>query len=159
MKRGIAWLALTCLLAAGAAAGIRLANPALGASQPVHLTLVAYSTPRDAFAELIKAFQATPAGAGVTFDESYGGSGEQSRAVLAGLPADIVAFSLEPDIARLVDGDLVAPTWNQNATGGMVTRSVVVFIVRKGNPKHIKGWSDLVKPGIEVITPNPFTSG
>lgn len=159
MKRGIALVALTCLLAAGAAAGIRLADPALGASQPVRLTLVAYSTPRDAFAELIKAFQATPAGAGVTFDESYGGSGEQSRAVLAGLPADVVAFSLEPDIARLVDGGLVASTWNQNPTGGMITRSVVVFIVRKGNPKHITGWSDLVKPGIEVITPNPFTSG
>src|SRR6516225_307377 len=127
--------------------------------QTVHLALVAYSTPRDAFGAVIKAFQATPQGHDVVVDESYGGSGEQSRAVLAGLPADVVAFSLEPDVTRLVQGGLVGQDWRQTKTHGMVTRSVVVFIVRKRNPKHIGDWNDLVKPQVDVITPNPFTSG
>ena len=125
----------------------------------VQLTLVAYSTPREAYQDLIKAFQATPAGRDVTFAQSYGASGEQSRAVAAGLPADVVAFSLEPDITKLVAAGLVAPDWNNNRTRGMVSDSVVVFVVRKGNPKNIRAWSDLIKPGVDVITPNPFTSG
>jgi sulfate/thiosulfate-binding protein len=125
----------------------------------VQLTLVAYSTPREAYQDLIKAFQATPAGRDVSFAQSYGASGEQSRAVAAGLPADVVAFSLEPDISKLVAAGLVAPDWNANRTHGMVTDSVVVFVVRKGNPKNIRAWADLIKPGVDVITPNPFTSG
>ena len=125
----------------------------------VQLTLVAYSTPREAYQDLIKAFQATPAGRDVTFVQSYGASGEQSRAVAAGLPADVVAFSLEPDISKLVAANLVAPDWNANRTHGMVSDSVVVFVVRKGNPKNIRAWADLIKPGVDVITPNPFTSG
>jgi sulfate/thiosulfate-binding protein len=123
------------------------------------VALVAYSTPQGAFESLIPAFQATAAGKGVTFSQSYGPSGEQSRAVVNGLHADAVNFSLEPDVTRLVKACLVSPTWNQNATHGFVTNSVAVIIVRKGNPKHITGWSDLVKPGVEVLTPNPFTSG
>ena len=149
----------TAWLLAAITIGVLIVRPASGADQSVHLSLVAYSTPRDAFGAVIKAFQATPQGHNVVVDESYGGSGEQSRAVLAGLPADIVAFSLEPDVARLVQANLVAHDWNQNKTGGMVTRSVVVFIVRKGNPKHITDWADLIKPQVDVITPNPFTSG
>jgi sulfate transport system substrate-binding protein len=123
------------------------------------VALVAYSTPREAYAELIPAFQAADGGQGVKFSESYGASGEQSRGVEAGLPADVVEFSLEPDMTRLVDAGLVAPGWNQNQYKGFVTESVVVLVVRKGNPKGITGWSDLVKPGVEVIEPNPFTSG
>jgi sulfate transport system substrate-binding protein len=123
------------------------------------LNLVAYSTPKEAYAKVIPAFQKTPAGAGVTFNESYGASGEQSRAVEAGLPADVVEFSLETDMTRLVDAGLVASDWNAGPQKGMVTDSVVVFAVRKGNPKGIHTWDDLVKPGIEVITPNPFSSG
>jgi sulfate transport system substrate-binding protein len=123
------------------------------------LALVAYSTPREAYAELIKAFQATPAGAGVSFEQSYAGSTELSLAVRNGLPADIVALSLEPDVASLVDAGLVQPNWNQTRTRGMVTRSVVVLVVRKGNPRGIMDWADLIKPGVEVVTPNPFTSG
>ncbi len=123
------------------------------------LTLVAYSTPREAYDELIPAFQKTPAGAGVTFDQSYGASGEQSRAVDSGLAADVVTFSLEPDMARLVKSNKVDANWNADPYHGMVTDSVVVLAVRKGNPKHITGWDDLVKDGVEVITPNPFTSG
>jgi sulfate/thiosulfate-binding protein len=123
------------------------------------LTLVAYSTPQATFEKLIPAFNATPAGKGVSFKESYGPSGEQSRAVSNGLHADVVNFSLEPDVERLVKAGLVSPDWNHNATHGFVSNSVVVIIVRKGNPKQITGWADLVKPGVQVVTPNPFTSG
>jgi sulfate transport system substrate-binding protein len=124
-----------------------------------HLTLVAYSTPQGAFEKLIPAFDATPEGKGVSFSQSFGPSGEQSRAVANGLHADVVNFSLEPDVERLVKAGLVSSSWNQNATHGFVTDSVAVIIVRKGNPKHITGWNDLVKPGVGVLTPNPFTSG
>src|ERR687889_916768 len=123
------------------------------------LSLVAYSTPQAAYTQLIKAFQATPAGKGVTFKQSYGASGDQSRAVASGLSADVVAFALEPDITRLVKAGLVEATWNTGPTKGMVTDSVVVIGTRKGNPKNIRTWDDLVKPGVEVLTPNPFTSG
>jgi sulfate/thiosulfate transport system substrate-binding protein len=123
------------------------------------LTLVAYSTPEEAYKELIPAFNDTPQGKGVGFDESYASSGEQSRAVEGGLPADVVEFSLEPDITRLVEAGLVDEDWNQNEYDGMVTDSVVVFMVRKGNPKNIDSWGDLVTGDVEVLEPNPFTSG
>ena len=132
---------------------------AAGSGEDTTLTLVAYSTPREVYEELIPAFQATPDGEGVDFEQSYGSSGEQRRAVEAGLPADIVALSLEPDVTALVDKGLVNADWNANATKGMVSDSVVVFVVRKGNPKDITTWADLTEPGVEVITPNPFTSG
>jgi sulfate/thiosulfate transport system substrate-binding protein len=120
--------------------------------------LVAYSTPREAYAKLIDAFKAGR-GEAVEFDQSYGSSGEQSRAVEAGLAADVVAFSLEPDMTRLVDAGVVAADWNAGEHKGMVTDSVVVFIVREDNPKGIRGWDDLLQEGVEVVTPNPFTSG
>ena len=123
------------------------------------LTLVAYSTPREVYEELIPAFAKTKEGSGVSFDQSYASSGEQSRAVESGLPADVVAFSLEPDVTRLVEDDLVAPDWSDDPHNGMVSNSVVVLAVRKGNPKGIEGWDDLVRDDVEVITPNPFTSG
>jgi sulfate transport system substrate-binding protein len=123
------------------------------------ISLVAYSTPRDAYAKLIPAFTDTSAGQGTSFQQSYGASGEQARAVIAGLKADVVAFSLEPDMTALVKAKLVAPTWKKNKWGGIVTRSVVVFVVRKGNPKHIRSWNDLVKPGVDVVVPNVQTSG
>jgi len=132
---------------------------AAGASKDTKLTLVAYSTPKDAYGQLIPGFQKTKAGNGVSFSQSYGASGEQSRAVAAGLDADIVAFSLEPDSTSLVQKQLVGKSWNKDKYKGMVTRSVVVFIVRDGNPKKLKTWNDLLKPGVQVITPNPFTSG
>ncbi len=125
----------------------------------VKLTLVAYSTPKEAFAELIPAFQQTDAGKDVTFTQSYGASGDQSRAVAAGLPADVVEFSLAPDVTKLVKANLVSADWDADRHKGMVTDSVVVFAVRKGNPKHIRTWDDLVRPGVDVIEPNPFTSG
>ena len=123
------------------------------------LSLVAYSTPKEAYAAIIPAFQKTAAGKGVTFDQSYGGSGDQSRAVASGLSADVVAFSLSPDVTRLVKSGQVAANWNAGPDKGIVTHSVVVLVVRKGNPKHITGWSDLTKKGVDVVTPNPISSG
>src|SRR5437660_3254510 len=123
------------------------------------LSLVAYSTPQAAYDQIIKAFQATPQGRDITFTESFGASGDQSRAVEAGLSADVVAFSLEPDMARLVKDGIVATDWNAGVHGGMVTASVAVIAVRKGNPKSIQTWADLTRSGTQVITPNPFTSG
>ena len=123
------------------------------------LTLVAYSTPQEAYEEIIPAFKKTADGKGVTFNQSYGASGDQSRAVEGGLPADVVAFSLAPDVDKLVDADMVARDWAKTKNDGFVTNSVVVLAVRKGNPKNIKTWDDLMKDGVEVITPNPFTSG
>ena len=123
------------------------------------ISLVAYSTPKEAYAKQIAAFQKTPEGKDVEFDQSYGASGDQSRAVAAGLSADVVALSLAPDVDKLVDAKKVPASWDQNPDHGFITNSVVVFAVRKGNPKGIKTWDDVVKPGVDVIEPNPFTSG
>jgi sulfate/thiosulfate transport system substrate-binding protein len=123
------------------------------------LNLVAYSTPKEAYAALIPAFNKTTDGKGVSFTQSFGPSGDQARAVQAGLPADVVALSLAPDVNKLVDAQKVATGWDKNAANGFVTNSVVVFAVRKGNPKNIKTWDDLTKPGVQVIEPNPFASG
>jgi sulfate/thiosulfate transport system substrate-binding protein len=150
-------LALATLAAAGC--GGSSAESSAGGDGGGKLTLVAYSTPEEAYRELIPAFNGTKEGKGVGFDQSYAASGEQSRAVEGGLPADVVEFSLEPDMTRLVDAGLVDKSWNQNEYDGMVTDSVVVFMVRKGNPKNIRTWDDLVQPDLEVIEPNPFTSG
>jgi sulfate transport system substrate-binding protein len=125
----------------------------------VQLSLVAYSTPQAAYDQIIEAFRATPQGKGVTFRKSFGASGDQSRAVVSGLAADVVAFSLEPDLTRLVKAGIVADNWKTGPGNGMVTRSVVVIGTRAGNPENLRTWSDLTKPGIEVVTPNPFTSG
>jgi len=108
---------------------------------------------------VIADFQKTDAGKGVKFTTSYGASGDQSRAVAGGLPADEVHLSLEPDVASLVSAGLVDPSWNQTPTKGILTDSEVVFLVRKGNPLGIKTWDDLAKPGVKIITPNPASSG
>jgi sulfate transport system substrate-binding protein len=123
------------------------------------LALVAYSTPKKAYDALTSAFAATTAGKGVGFGASFGASGSQSRAVDSGQTADVVAFSTTPDMTRLVKDGIVSSNWNANPEKGMSSDSVVVFVVRKGNPKHITGWNDLIKPGVDVITPNPSTSG
>src|SRR5689334_13114860 len=147
----IIWIAL--------AGGALLAGSAAGATKGGSVALVAYSTPKDAYGQIISSFQKTSAGNGSSFSQSYGASGDQARAVAAGQSADIVALSLDPDIDLLVGKGLVPKNWDANKYKGIVSDSVVVFVVRDGNPKHIKTWSDLVKPGVQVITPNPFTSG
>ena len=141
------------VLATGLVAG------APAATEKTTLNLVAYSTPKDAYGKIIPAFQSTAAGKDVSFNQSYGASGDQARAVAAGLDADIVALSLEPDIATLVKNGIVPTNWNNNRFHGMVTDSIVVFVVRDRNPKHVRTWADLAKKGVEVVTPNPFTSG
>ncbi len=152
--------ALVVLLACGGVSGSSSAGESSDAALPAaKLALVAYSTPQAAYQKIITAFRRTAQGRNITFTQSYGASGDQSRAVLAGLPADIVAFSLEPDVTRLVAAGFVAADWNADEYKGNISDSIVVLATRKGNPKHIRGWDDLVKPGVEVITPNPFTSG
>ncbi len=132
----------------------------LGGEGSSRLSLVAYSTPEVVYDEIIPAFRKTAAGRDVGFKTSFGASGEQSRAVEGGLEADVVSFSIEPDVERLVESGLVAKDWKQaTPTKGLVSKSIVSFIVRKGNPKRITSWDDLVKPGVKVVTPNPFTSG
>ena len=155
-RSGLQALFPALLLALGVASCGDSSATSAGGSE---LSLVAYSTPKEAYEEIIPAFVRTPAGAGLSFTQSYGNSGDQARAVIAGLPADVAALSLEPDITKLVDEQLVAADWNATPTKGIVTRSVVALVVRPGNPKKIAGWDDLVKPGVEVLTPNPFTSG
>ena len=147
-------------LAAAALTSAALARPSAPVrTSDTELNLVAYSTPRAAYGQLIPAFQKTPQGQDVNFTQSYGSSGEQARAVKAGLKADIVALSLAPDVDELVAAGLVDAKWKKQSYKGMVTDSLVVFIVRDGNPKKIKSWNDLLRPGVEVVTPNPFTSG
>ena len=155
---GLALIAIL-LVASGCGGQSNASEDSGGDGSGGKLTLVAYSTPEEAYKELIPAFNKTPEGRGVGFSQSYAASGEQSRAVEGGLPADVVEFSLEPDMTRLVEADLVDQGWNQNEHKGMVTNSVVVFMVRKGNPEGIKDWDDLVTGDVEVLEPNPFTSG
>ena len=143
-------LGLTVLVAIPVAAAMR---------QDVRLNLIGYAVPREAFAKIIPAFQKTPVGADVTFSQSYGASGDQARAVAAGLKADVVQLSTGLDVEVLVKAGLVDRNWNRQSYRGIVTHSLVVFAVRDGNPKRIKGWNDLIKPGVQIVTPNPFTSG
>ena len=147
----LAATAVAAIAGIGSAASRRIAS--------TKLNLVAYSTPREAYGKLIPLFQKTAAGKDVDFSQSYGASGEQTRAVKAGLDADIVALSLAPDMDELVAAGKVDAKWKKQSYKGMVTNSVVVFVVRDGNPKHIKSWNDLIRPGVEIVTPNPFTSG
>src|SRR5215208_3382996 len=142
-----------------AALALVAAGVATGAARDTRIDLVAYSTPRDAFAKIIPAFQETKAGADTSFSQSYGASGEQARAVVAGLNADVIDLSLQPDMTELVSEGIVPRNWNANRYHGFVTRSVVVFVLRDGNPKHVKTWDDLLKKDVDVVTPNPFTSG
>jgi sulfate/thiosulfate transport system substrate-binding protein len=158
-SRAVAAAAALVLAGTTLAACAGTATSASSGGDKVNLSLVAYSTPQAAYQKLITAFQKTDAGKNVTFTQSYGASGDQSRAVAAGLKADVVAFSLEPDITRLVQAKLVDPGWNSDQYKGMITDSVAVIATRKGNPKSLKTWDDLAAPGVQVLTPNPFTSG
>src|SRR4051794_26760170 len=158
MRNRLVITVLVAFLLASALA-VATAGAASTRTADTNLSLVAYSTPRQAFAKLIPAWQATPNGNGVDFSQSYGASGDQARAVAAGLKADVVDLSLAPDVDSLVKAGLVDSKWNKQSFKGIVTNSVVVFIVRDGNPKKIRTWDDLLKPGVQIVTPNPFTSG
>ena len=158
--RLLAWLGI-----AGIALAATLGIAACGDSADAgggggSVALVAYSTPQQLYEEgIIPAFEDTPDGEGADFSTSFGSSGDQSRAVEAGQDADYISFSLEPDMERLVEAGIVAPDWNKGRYNGNVSSSVVVFMVRPGNPKGIDTWEDLVAGDVEIITPNPATSG
>jgi sulfate/thiosulfate transport system substrate-binding protein len=158
--RPAAALAVTASLLAACGGGSRdVAGGGEQQAAETTLTLVAYAVPEPGWSKIIPAFAATPEGKGVAVTTSYGASGDQSRAVVDGKPADIVNFSVEPDVSRLVKADKVAKDWNADATKGIPFGSVVSLVVRKGNPKNIKDWDDLLQPGIEVVTPSPLSSG
>ena len=154
LRRGAAGLGLAALGLAPAAARAASAR-SLGTS----LNLVAYSTPKPVMAKVISDFQATPAGQGVSFSQSYGASTSQAKAVAAGQPADIVFLSTGDDVNLLVDAGLVDQNWDEQGYGGIAADTVVVFALRNGNPRKIKAWDDLIEPGVQVVTPNPFSSG
>ncbi len=161
---GAAMLAVTALAACGSdsdadSTGDDPAGTAAAGNAPVELSLVGFAVPKAANNAIQAKFAETPEGNGVTWVESYGASGDQSRAVEAGLAADYVHFSLEGDVTRLVNAGLVGDDWNAGPTAGIVSDSVVVFAVRPGNPKGIESWDDLAADGIGIITPNPGSSG
>lgn len=128
----------------------------------VTLTLGAYTTPREAYSRIIPLFQARwqqQSGQSVVFEESYLGSGTQSRAIVEGFEADVAALSLAADIDRIAKAGLITHNWQDTPTRGMVSNSIVVLGVRRGNPENIQDWADLARPGLEILTPNPQTSG
>lgn len=150
---------MVAMLAVATAAAIGVSSCSSSAkSSAGKVAIVAYSVPKPAYDALSTAFEKTPNGKGASFSESYGPSGTQSKAVSSGQPADYVAYSLQPDLTKLVP-KFVAADWNSGPTKGMVSDSVVVIVVRKGNPKHITGWADLVKSGVKIVTPDPASSG
>lgn len=155
-----AWVAILIALLAGCAA-----QPGAGtqaSNGPVKLILGSYTTPREAYAELLPAFAAQwkeKTGQDVTFEESYLGSGAQSRAIIEGFEADVAALSLDGDIQKIADAGLITHDWHVPPYNGMVSDSVVAFAVRKGNPHNIHDWADLAQPGLKILTPDPATSG
>jgi sulfate/thiosulfate-binding protein len=175
MIRRSAWMSLALILtiglaACGGATGGTTGDPAAGGATsapvgnggPTTIVLGAYTTPREAYGKLIPIFKdqwKQQTGQDITFQESYQGSGAQSRAIVEGFEADIAALSLEADINRISDAGLITHDWRTSPYNGMVSSSVVVFAVRKGNPKGIKDWADLAQPGLQVRTPDPKTSG
>jgi len=155
-------LLLITLFTTGCSSATPAATEASTNAGEVKLTLAGYTTPREAYAEIIPLFQAywkDKTGQTVTFEESYQGSGAQSRAVVEGFEADVIALSLEADITRIENAGLITHDWRSEPYGGMVSTSAVAFAVREGNPKNIHDWVDLTQPGLEVLTPNPKTSG
>ena len=156
-RKRFAWISVAVAAFATTVAGAAMA--ASTSSKDVTLNLVAYSTPRPVLTKLIDEFRKTPQGSGVTIRASYGPSSAQGQAVANGLPADGVILNTGNDINNLVDKGLINRNWDKQSYNGVVWNSVVVFGLRDGNPKKIKGWNDLLRPGVQVVTVNPFTGG
>jgi sulfate/thiosulfate transport system substrate-binding protein len=153
-------LALAVGVVAGCHAGASDAVGGGGVSNAnTKITLVAYSVPEPGWSKVVPAFNASAEGRGVQVVTSYAASADQSRGVVEGKPADVVNFSVEPDITRLVRSGKVSPDWDKGAARGIPFGSVVTLVVRKGNPKNIRDWDDLLRPGVEVVTPSPLSSG
>ena len=141
-----------------------LLTAALAAADPVKLLNVSYDPTRELYAELNPAFAASwkaAKGQEVTLDQSHGGSGKQARSVIDGIEADVVTLALAYDIDSIAEkAKLLPKDWQSKLPNNSTPYfSTIVFLVRKGNPKAIKDWGDLIKPGVGVITPNPKTSG
>ena len=134
-------------------------NDAPAAEGDNEISIVGFAVPEAANKAIADAWAKTPEGEGVKFKTSYGASGDQSRAVVDGLDADYVHFSVTSDVTRLVDAGLVDERWDDGPNQGVVSSSIVVIGVRPGNPLGITGWDDLIQPGIEIVTPNPASSG
>lgn len=157
IKKGIWIILIAVLIGLSACAGSGSST-----GDQVTIVLAAYTTPREAYREIIPLFQAYwegETGQRVVFEESYLGSGAQSRAVVEGFEADIVALSLEADVTRIVNAGLITHDWQNKPFNGMVSTSIVSFAVRQGNPNGIEDWADLAQPGLNVLTPNPRSSG
>lgn len=156
----VLWLAAVLL---GCKSGEGSSRSGGGNESPVSITLGAYTVPREAYGKsIIPAFEKhwlAEHGQKLKVRESYLGSGAQARAIAGGFEADVAALSLQADIEKIEEAGLIPSTWKAGQHGGMVTRSVVVIGVRKGNPKNIRGWEDLARPGVSVLTPNVRTSG
>ncbi|ADP79165.1 extracellular solute-binding protein [Pseudofrankia inefficax] len=165
LRRGVPLIAAGAAVALAVAAcggssggGSAAASGTPGPNAGQTVAIVGYSVPKPAYDALEAAFLKTDAGKGVKFSETFGASGTESKAVAAGQKADFVAFSLDPDMTRLVP-KFVASGWNSDPNKGQISDSVVVIAVRKGNPLHITGWDDLIKPGVKIVTPDPASSG
>jgi sulfate/thiosulfate transport system substrate-binding protein len=156
-----AWLAAVFLaIAAVAVGGCGGSDSTASEDGGGKIDVVGYSTPQTVYEETLEpGFEATSDGSGVSFSNSFGASGDQSRAVAAGQPADVVHFSIESDMTRLVEEGQVAASWSKQPYGGIAENSVVVFVVRKGNPEGIESFDDLLSKDVSIITPNPFSSG
>ncbi len=152
--------ALFALVIAVVAAGCGSSSNGSSSSGGGKLNVVGYSTPESVYQESLEpGFEKTPAGKGVSFSNSFGASGDQSRAVAAGQPASVVHFAQAGDMTRLVEANLVDKSWEKQPYGGIAQDSVVVITVRKGNPKGIHSLDDLLTKEVSIITPNPFSSG
>jgi len=159
MNRRIKTLVILPLVATLSTLGVVAVSGASGDS----VAVVGYSTISASFSALETAFQATSAGQGVTFTNSFGASGTQAQDVVAGQPADIVNFSLIPDMNTVVSAGLVSRKWQKNpiskAEDGFDADSTVVIVVRPGNPLNITGWNSLTGPDVQIVTPDPISSG
>ncbi|MYR05080.1 sulfate ABC transporter substrate-binding protein [Gordonia sp. SID5947] len=152
-------MGITCVTACGAGSTDQPGGADIS-SGTRHLNLVAYAVPKPGFDAVIPAFRETETGHDIGFSQSYGASGDQSRKVARRVPADVVNFSVEPDVTRLVKEGVVDEDWKQQAPNNSTPfGSVVALVVRKGNPKNIRDWDDLLRPGVQVVTPNPGSSG
>src|SRR6478609_1380507 len=151
--------ALSVSLLASTSACTDPASGSTGGGQKGEVSVVGFSVMKTANQQVISDFKKTDAGKNVNFQESYGASGDQARAIIAGLKADEAHLSLEPDVTKLTDAGIVGQDWKSGANKGILTQSVVTMVVRKGNPKHIQNWDDLIKPGVKIVTPNPGSSG
>jgi sulfate/thiosulfate transport system substrate-binding protein len=152
----------------GASRGLGLAVLTLAVALPVRaadvtLLNVSYDPTRELYQDVNKAFAEqwkAKTGAGVTIQQSHGGSGKQARSVIDGLEADVVTLALASDVDAVAAAGLITGDWQKRLPNNSAPfTSTIVFLVRKGNPKGIRDWGDLVRPGIQVITPNPKTSG